>query len=307
MKFNRPHIAPTEGELHINEPVQNVQQVQAQPVQQPSPAQTGTQSAGPRFGQRRFSTAQNSGAPQTNTQIPKNRHGQGVQPSNKPAGQSQNVQQNTGSDSVQTEQRTINKILPKFVNRTKNGDRGSAVEFVKSAFDLCKTDAHGNRESFDGKMLMNFWTFDKQSNHQLDFIPAYMDISEWLNVCHMILSGRLHDLTAQARASSQNGYAPFVYQSNGGSMKPIFKKNGQTFGGNGPKATLFKITPAKRDESWVLSAEVYDGVQSQTGLIQVKAGSKPHIKIQVLMSYEDLVRVARMSEMVIQAHIMKLI
>ena len=200
------------------------------------------------------------------------------------------------------------KILPKFVNRSPKADFGSAVEFTSSAFTLSKRNSAGYRESMDGKMLLNFWTFDSQTNHMKNFIPTYMDMSEWLNVCHMITSGRLQEETAIAREKQAKGaykYCSFIYQSNGGSYKPIFKLNGQPFGGQqgSPIATVFKITPAQKDGSWVISSEIYEGVQEATGLIAVKSGTKPLAKIQVLMTYSDLVRVAKMSEMAIQAYL----
>lgn len=200
------------------------------------------------------------------------------------------------------------KILPKFVNRSPKADFGSAVEFTSSAFTLSKRNSAGYRESMDGKMLLNFWTFDSQTNHMKNFIPTYMDMSEWLNVCHMITSGRLQEETAIAREKQAKGsykYCSFIYQSNGGSYKPIFKLNGQPFGGQqgSPIATVFKITPAQKDGSWVISSEIYEGVQEATGLIAVKSGTKPLAKVQVLMTYSDLVRVAKMSEMAIQAYL----
>lgn len=211
------------------------------------------------------------------------------------------------AEHVSAQGRTM-KILPKFVNRSPKADFGSAVEFTSSAFTLSKRNSNGYRESMDGKMLLNFWTFDSQTNHMKNFIPTYMDMSEWLNVCHMITSGRLHEETAIAREKQAKGsykYCSFVYQSNGGSYKPIFKLNGQQFGGQqgSPIATVFKITPAQKDGSWVISSEIYEGVQEATGLIAVKSGTKPLAKIQVLMTYSDLVRVARMSEMAIQAYL----
>lgn len=211
------------------------------------------------------------------------------------------------AEHVSAQGRTM-KILPKFVNRSPKADFGSAVEFTSSAFTLSKRNSAGYRESMDGKMLLNFWTFDSQTNHMKNFIPTYMDMSEWLNVCHMITSGRLHEETAIAREKQAKGsykYCSFVYQSNGGSYKPIFKLNGQPFGGQqgSPIATVFKITPAQKDGSWVISSEIYEGVQEATGLIAVKSGTKPLAKIQVLMTYSDLVRVAKMSEMAIQAYL----
>lgn len=211
------------------------------------------------------------------------------------------------AEHVSAQGRTM-KILPKFVNRSPKADFGSAVEFTSSAFTLSKRNSAGYRESMDGKMLLNFWTFDSQTNHMKNFIPTYMDMSEWLNVCHMITSGRLHEETAIAREKQAKGaykYCSFVYQSNGGSYKPIFKLNGQQFGGQqgSPIATVFKITPAQKDGSWVISSEIYEGVQEATGLIAVKSGTKPLAKIQVLMTYGDLVRVAKMSEMAIQAYL----
>lgn len=211
------------------------------------------------------------------------------------------------AEHVSAQGRTM-KILPKFVNRSPKADFGSAVEFTSSAFTLSKRNSAGYRESMDGKMLLNFWTFDSQTNHMKNFIPTYMDMSEWLNVCHMITSGRLHEETAIAREKQAKGsykYCSFVYQSNGGSYKPIFKLNGQQFCGQqgSPIATVFKITPAQKDGSWVISSEIYEGVQEATGLIAVKSGTKPLAKIQVLMTYSDLVRVAKMSEMAIQAYL----
>ena len=211
------------------------------------------------------------------------------------------------AEHVSAQGRTM-KILPKFVNRSPKADFGSAVEFTSSAFTLSKRNSNGYRESMDGKMLLNFWTFDSQTNHMKNFIPTYMDMSEWLNVCHMITSGRLHEETAIAREKQAKGsykYCSFVYQSNGGSYKPIFKLNGQQFGGQqgSPIATVFKITPAQKDGSWVISSEIYEGVQEARGLIAVKSGTKPLAKIQVLMTYSDLVRVAKMSEMAIQAYL----
>lgn len=221
---------------------------------------------------------------------------------------SNNAQSTPGTaEHVSAQGRTM-KILPKFVNRSPKADFGSAVEFSSSAFTLSKRNSSGYRESMDGKMLLNFWTFDSQTNHMKNFIPTYMDMSEWLNVCHMITSGRLHEETAIAREKQAKGaykYCSFIYQSNGGSYKPIFKLNGQQFGGQqgSPIATVFKITPAQKDGSWVISSEIYEGVQEATGLIAVKSGTKPLAKIQVLMTYSDLVRVAKMSEMAIQAYL----
>lgn len=221
---------------------------------------------------------------------------------------SNNAQSTPGTAENASAQGRTMKILPKFVNRSPKADFGSAVEFTSSAFTLSKRNSAGYRESMDGKMLLNFWTFDSQTNHMKNFIPTYMDMSEWLNVCHMITSGRLHEETAIAREKQAKGsykYCSFVYQSNGGSYKPIFKLNGQQFGGQqgSPIATVFKITPAQKDGSWVISSEIYEGVQEATGLIAVKSGTKPIAKIQVLMTYSDLVRVAKMSEMAIQAYL----
>lgn len=223
------------------------------------------------------------------------------------AGNAQSTPTPGAAEHVSAQGRTM-KILPKFVNRSPKADFGSAVEFTSSAFTLSKRNSAGYRESMDGKMLLNFWTFDSQTNHMKNFIPTYMDMSEWLNVCHMITSGRLHEETAIAREKQAKGsykYCSFVYQSNGGSYKPIFKLNGQQFGGQqgSPIATVFKITPAQKDGSWVISSEIYEGVHEATGLIAVKSGTKPLAKIQVLMTYSDLVRVAKMSEMAIQAYL----
>lgn len=225
-----------------------------------------------------------------------------------PKQQPSNNAQSPGTTEHASAQGRTMKILPKFVNRSPKADFGSAVEFTSSAFTLSKRNSSGYRESMDGKMLLNFWTFDSQTNHMKNFIPTYMDMSEWLNVCHMITSGRLHEETAIAREKQAKGaykYCNFIYQSNGGSYKPIFKLNGQPFGGQqgSPIATVFKITPAQKDGSWVISSEIYEGVQEATGLIAVKSGTKPIAKIQVLMTYSDLVRVAKMSEMAIQAYL----
>lgn len=213
---------------------------------------------------------------------------------------------NTRQDKGETNKDKTYKILPKFVNRSPKAEFGSAVEFSSSAFGLSKLNANGYRDSMEGKMLMNFWTFDNQTNHQLNLIPTYIDMSEWLNVCHFITSERINKATAAARDRQAKGgyaYCSFIYQSNGGSYKPIFKVNGKAYGGNdNPVATIFKITPAKKDDSWVLSSEIYEGVTEATGLIAPKSGTKPVVKIQVLMTYSDLIRIARMSEMAIQAY-----
>ena len=82
------------------------------------------------------------------------------------------------AEHVSAQGRTM-KILPKFVNRSPKADFGSAVEFTSSAFTLSKRNSNGYRESMDGKMLLNFWTFDSQTNHMKNFIPTYMDMSEW--------------------------------------------------------------------------------------------------------------------------------
>lgn len=203
------------------------------------------------------------------------------------------------------------KILPKFVNKGANASYGSAVEFLKSAFDLCKRDENGFRESLDGKLLMNFWTFDTKTNRQLTLLPTYIDISEWLSVCHMITSGLLHENTAIAKAKQQQSnykYCSYVYQNSGGSYKPIFKLDGKQFGGknNQPIATVFKITPSNRDGYWTFSSEIYDGKTSSTGLIEVMPNAKPYAKVTVLLSYNDLVKIARMSEMVIMSHFVKM-
>lgn len=197
-----------------------------------------------------------------------------------------------------------NKILKKFVNKPKNSPKGSAVEFSKAAFNLGKKDGANRYESLEGKMLMNFWTFDIQTNHQLDLIPTYMDLSEWLNVCHLITSNRLQELTAQARQQQQqtgSRYCRWIYQNNGGSHKPIYKVNGKPYGGDGPKAVSFKIIPGMRDNTWVLSSELYDGQTSGTGLIEIKPGSAPVLRIQNIFSYDDLVSIAEMSKAAIYA------
>lgn len=209
---------------------------------------------------------------------------------------------------------TTDKILPKFVNKSPKASYGSAIEFSKSAFNLAKRNDKGYRESLDGKLLMNFWTFDQKTNKQLNLIPAYIDISEWLNVCHMILSGRLHDMTDEARAKQISGgykYCSYIYQNNGGSYKPIFKINGKQYGGDvkQPIATLFKITPAgdaRTKDKWTLSAEIYKGTTGDTGLIEPLKNETALAKVTVLFTYNDLVRVARMSEMVIQAHMTRI-
>lgn len=203
------------------------------------------------------------------------------------------------------------KILPKLVNKSSKATFGSAVEFSKAPFALGKRDKNGYRDSLDGKLLMNFWTFDVNTNKQLNLIPTYIDISEWLNVCHMITSGRLHEMTADALAKQKAGgykFCSYIYQNNGGSYKNIFKLNGDPFGGNekSPIATVFKITPSNKENSWVLSSEIYDGITGETGLIEIKQGTKPHAKIQVLLTYDDLVRIARMSEMAIMAFMVRM-
>lgn len=205
------------------------------------------------------------------------------------------------------------KILPKFVNKSSKAEVkfGTAIEFSKAPFNLCKRNEQGYRDSLDGKLLMNIWSFDKQTNKQINLIPTYIDISEWLNLCHMVLSDRLFKLTDEAKAKQQSGgytYCSYIYQNNGGSSKPIFKVNGQKFGGkNGnPIATVFKITPSKSNNSWVFSSEIYDGITGPTGLIERKKAGTCHAKVQVMLTYEDLIRIAKMSEMAIQAHFIKM-
>lgn len=222
-----------------------------------------------------------------------------------------NPQERVVNASPTTQEWHVNRILPKFVNKSANADRGSAIEFSRSAFNLGKKDAKGVRDSLEGKMLLNFWTFDKKTNKQLDLVPTYIDLSEWLNICHMITSGRLHDKTAEARATQQAKgyrYCSWIYQNYGGttSSKPTFKKNGAPYGGDGPKAILFKITPGMKEDSWLFSSEVYEGEVNATGLIEMKKGTQCAIKVQLLFSYDDLVRIARMSEMAIQAHFCKI-
>lgn len=210
--------------------------------------------------------------------------------------------------------KTTSKILPKFVNKSAKASFGSAVEFSKASFELCKRNDNGYRESLDSKLLMNYWTFDKNSNKQSTLIPTYIDVSEWLNVCHMILSGRLHEMTEEARIKQEEGkykYCGFIYQSIGGSYKPIFKINGKPFGGpdGSPIATIFKITPAGiagTKDKWTFTSEIQYGKTGETGLIEPAKGGSPLAKITVLLTYDDLVRIARMSEMAIMAHMMKL-
>ncbi len=205
----------------------------------------------------------------------------------------------------------INKILGKFVNKSKNATKGSAVEFSKGAFNLSKMDSHGHRESLDGKMCMNFWTFDISSNHQLDLIPTYMDMSEWLNVCHIILTDRINRLTEEARKKQAQGnyrYCNPIYQNMGGSYKSIYKVNGSSYGGMNlePVSCIFKIIPSIKEGSWVLSSEIYEGTAGETGLIEPKKGSQPVSKVQVLFSYDDLVKVAMMSILAIQSNLMRI-
>lgn len=206
---------------------------------------------------------------------------------------------------------STNKVLPKFVNKSAKSPVGTAVEFSKSALNLCDRNEDGYRDSLDGKFMMNFWTFDKDTNKMLNYIPTYINTSEWLNVCHMILSGRLHEETEIAREKQSAGgyqYCNFIYQNIGGSYKEIFKINGKPFGGkNGnPIATIFKITPAMKDGNWILSTEIYEGIRGETGLIEPIKGNKMIAQIRVSFSYSDLVRVARMSEIAIQAHMIRM-
>lgn len=203
------------------------------------------------------------------------------------------------------------KIIKKFVNKSAKASFGSAVEFSKAPFGLCKRDAKGYRESLDGKLLMNFWTFDKNTNKQINLIPTYIDISEWLNVCHIITSGRLQEMTEEAQSKQKASgykYCGYIYQSNGGSYKPIYKLNGKPFGGknNNPIAAIFKITPSNTKNNWVLSSEIYDGTEGETGLIEAKKQSSPYVKIQVLLSYDSLVSIAEMSKMAIQSYLVKM-
>lgn len=209
---------------------------------------------------------------------------------------------------------STHKILPKFVNKNLKSNYGSALEFSKSAFSLTKVNENGYRESLDAKLLMNFWTFDQSTNKTVNAIPAYIDISEWLNVCHMILSGRIYDKTELARLKQKQGgyqFCNFIYQNCGGSYKPIFKVNNKQFGGDkdNPISTIFKITPAGNAETkdkWTFSAEIRKGVQGPTGLIEPLKNSAVIAKITVLLTYDDLVRIAKMSEMAIQAYMVKL-
>lgn len=203
------------------------------------------------------------------------------------------------------------KVLPKFINKSAKAPVGTGLEIVTGALDLSKTDSKGYRESFEGKMLLNFWTFDKKTNHQQNLIPAYVDTSEWLNICHMITSGRLFDMTEEARAKQKAGnyrYCGYIYQSNGGSYSQIFRLNGQKFGGDAkhPIATVFKITPANAENHWTFQAEIFEGQTSDTGLIAPISGKQALAKVTVLLSFDDLIRIAKMSEMVIQAHFTKM-
>ena len=222
----------------------------------------------------------------------------------------QNNYQNQGGYAQQTGQalnRTYkaSKILPKFINKPAKSQFGSGLEFNASAFVLGKINANGYRDSMDGKILLNFWTFNQNNNTQDILIPTYLDLSEWLNICHMIKFGRLTELTKQALQKQKEGnYAnpSYIYQSNGGSTKAIFKVHGQPFGGKGPISTVFKITPARKENHWMLSSEIFEGVLGPTGLIERKQGTNALARVAMLMSYDDLVRVACMTEMAAQAY-----
>lgn len=289
-----------------NQPVQNqqpVQQVQRQaPVQQPqqavqqSPQQRPVQQQTYQSAPQEQAVPQRQAAPQQCQQVQSSSY-HGGNRTQQTYEQSSSSYNNNGG---------ITKILPKFVMRPRNAQKGSAVEFSTSAFSLYKKDNRGNRDSYDTKLLMNFWTFDLRSNHMLDKIPTYIDVSEWLAVCEMILSPRLDQLTNAERkrkeASGDKYYKP-IYQKFGGSYSAIFRKDGQQYGGGqNPTAVVFKIIPGMRDESWVISTEMYPGKRAGSGLIEVQPGSRPISRILVPFSRDDIVRTAKMSEMVIQAH-----
>lgn len=194
------------------------------------------------------------------------------------------TQQKPQTNAHTTEWTASNAICSVFAKDT-------VLTFSKSALALYKKDKNGVRKNLNGKVMVEFFSFD-QSHHQMNYIPVYLDVTTfkginlWLNSYERIIET---ENALNAQANGGYAYAAPLKTTYGGSSKPIYRKNGQIFGGNGRVySTVFKIAPAKKQNSYLLSAECYPASVSQTGAMSPVKGAKPEIRVMVPIGLDEL-------------------
>lgn len=164
-----------------------------------------------------------------------------------------------------------------------DGGRGHFVELTKAAMGLHDKNA-------EGKLRMNFVSYDTNTHKQTAFCSFYFSFSEWDVLYHQVIHEEdefaQHWLDA---LNSQDQYATILPPMYKGSMG-----NGQIV------SRVFSLVPGQKEGLIFVRATQGPGKQSGQGLIQ--PAGKPTVNIGVPIKYEDLVALLRAGDKEIQAY-----
>lgn len=164
-----------------------------------------------------------------------------------------------------------------------DGGKGHFVELTKGAIAL-------HNKNAEGKLRLNFVSYDTQSRKQTDFVSFYLDFSEWDKLYCSIIEEKEEFASLWGQAlSGTNQYATI--------LPTIYK--GQNYNGQVISRTL-SIAPGQKEGVLFFRATQGPGQQTSTG--SVKPVGKPTASVGVPMKYEDLAAILMAGEKEIQAY-----
>lgn len=179
--------------------------------------------------------------------------------------------------------------------------KGCFVEFMSGMFQPLKPGKLG-------KVLMNFATYNEQTNAQTCLIPIYIDIPKFCALTDDIRFGRLKTLAAKEKAAVANGekkYEESIWQDLGGTSAKILKMQGKSRPDGMSESRVFDIIPARKENTYLLRATRGAGEEATQGIIKPKinySDKNSYQQIQIPVSEEDLRAIAKTIDMYIQAY-----
>ena len=179
--------------------------------------------------------------------------------------------------------------------------KGCFVEFMSGMFAPLKPGKLG-------KVLMNFCTYNEQTNAQTCLIPIYIDIPKFCALTDDIRFGRLKALATkekQAVAKGEKRYEGSIWQDMGGTSAKILARQGKSREDGMSESRVFDIVPAKKENTYLLKATRGAGEEATQGIIQPKIDYRnkgSYDQIQIAVSDEDLRAIAKTIDMHIEAY-----
>ena len=134
------------------------------------------------------------------------------------------------------------------------------------------------------RLVMNFIEYDEaqaSGNRQKNNLPFFIEFSDALILCNDILSGKLSKKGQDAQKNAKEKgykYAPFIYQSLGGTSAERLAKMGKSRPDGKALSRQFKITPGEKFP-WILSCEHGPGKEDESGLISPDGKAEGFVRI----------------------------